>query len=167
MIEDELRERIERLETRQATDDASLLILNRYWNQVNTHWSRLKSKSLTIGIYAYEGEKSKCLLFSAFSLMKTSNWSPGVMTRLASNLRNLRGLRAGAWSQILQNLMATPTRRGLRTEVKAKCTHDFYPFSTKAVQRLDGSQCLFLNQFFVFLQPKNTDTSLNLIYSDL
>ncbi|XP_037117968.1 E3 ubiquitin-protein ligase BRE1A isoform X2 [Syngnathus acus] len=32
-IEDELRERIERLETRQATDDASLLILNRYWNQ--------------------------------------------------------------------------------------------------------------------------------------
>lgn len=34
MIEDELRERIERLETRQATDDASLLILNRYWNQV-------------------------------------------------------------------------------------------------------------------------------------
>lgn len=36
VIEDELRERIERLETRQATDDASLLILNRYWNQVNT-----------------------------------------------------------------------------------------------------------------------------------
>lgn len=35
VIEDELRERIERLETRQATDDASLLILNRYWNQVN------------------------------------------------------------------------------------------------------------------------------------
>lgn len=34
VIEDELRERIERLETRQATDDASLLILNRYWNQV-------------------------------------------------------------------------------------------------------------------------------------
>lgn len=35
VIEDELRERIERLETRQATDDASLLILNRYWNQVD------------------------------------------------------------------------------------------------------------------------------------
>ncbi|KAK9518031.1 hypothetical protein VZT92_023359 [Zoarces viviparus] len=33
VIEDELRERIERLETRQSTDDASLLILNRYWNQ--------------------------------------------------------------------------------------------------------------------------------------
>uniref|UniRef100_A0A8C7PBE9 E3 ubiquitin protein ligase n=1 Tax=Oncorhynchus mykiss TaxID=8022 RepID=A0A8C7PBE9_ONCMY len=36
VIEDELRERIERLETRQATDDASLLILNRYWNQVTS-----------------------------------------------------------------------------------------------------------------------------------
>ncbi|KTF90590.1 hypothetical protein cypCar_00012205, partial [Cyprinus carpio] len=33
VIEDELRERVERLETRQATDDASLLILNRFWNQ--------------------------------------------------------------------------------------------------------------------------------------
>uniref|UniRef100_A0A8C5AI18 E3 ubiquitin protein ligase n=1 Tax=Gadus morhua TaxID=8049 RepID=A0A8C5AI18_GADMO len=33
VIEDELRDRVERLETRQATDDASLLILNRYWNQ--------------------------------------------------------------------------------------------------------------------------------------
>uniref|UniRef100_A0A3Q3RUH3 E3 ubiquitin protein ligase n=1 Tax=Mastacembelus armatus TaxID=205130 RepID=A0A3Q3RUH3_9TELE len=35
VIEDELRERIETLETRQATDDASLLILNRYWNQLD------------------------------------------------------------------------------------------------------------------------------------
>ncbi|MBN3299407.1 BRE1A ligase, partial [Amia calva] len=34
VIEDELRERAERLERRQATDDASLLILNRYWSQV-------------------------------------------------------------------------------------------------------------------------------------
>ncbi|XP_058874433.1 E3 ubiquitin-protein ligase BRE1A-like [Acipenser ruthenus] len=33
LIEDELRETIERLERRQATDDASLLILNRYWSQ--------------------------------------------------------------------------------------------------------------------------------------
>ncbi|XP_063245310.1 E3 ubiquitin-protein ligase BRE1A isoform X1 [Prinia subflava] len=32
-IEDELREHIEKLECRQATDDASLLIINRYWNQ--------------------------------------------------------------------------------------------------------------------------------------
>lgn len=42
VIEDELRERIERLETRQATDDASLLILNRYWNQVNIYRSGSK-----------------------------------------------------------------------------------------------------------------------------
>ncbi|KAK2120081.1 E3 ubiquitin-protein ligase BRE1A [Saguinus oedipus] len=32
-IEDELREHIEKLERRQATDDASLLIVNRYWSQ--------------------------------------------------------------------------------------------------------------------------------------
>ncbi|XP_077107207.1 E3 ubiquitin-protein ligase BRE1A [Ranitomeya variabilis] len=32
-IEDELRDRIETLEKRQATDDASLLIVNRYWSQ--------------------------------------------------------------------------------------------------------------------------------------
>uniref|UniRef100_A0A8C3MPG1 E3 ubiquitin protein ligase n=1 Tax=Geospiza parvula TaxID=87175 RepID=A0A8C3MPG1_GEOPR len=32
-IEDDLREHIEKLERRQATDDASLLIINRYWNQ--------------------------------------------------------------------------------------------------------------------------------------
>ncbi|KAM4703895.1 E3 ubiquitin-protein ligase BRE1A [Rhinophrynus dorsalis] len=32
-IEDELRDRIETLERRQATDDASLLIVNRYWSQ--------------------------------------------------------------------------------------------------------------------------------------
>lgn len=38
-----MRERIERLETRQATDDASLLILNRYWNQVNMFTPHVKS----------------------------------------------------------------------------------------------------------------------------
>jgi len=32
--EDELRKRIEQLEQRQATDDAVLCIVNRYWNQV-------------------------------------------------------------------------------------------------------------------------------------
>ncbi|XP_039623436.1 E3 ubiquitin-protein ligase BRE1A [Polypterus senegalus] len=32
-IEDELRDTIEKLERRQATDDASLLIINRYWSQ--------------------------------------------------------------------------------------------------------------------------------------
>lgn len=45
VIEDELRERIERLETRQATDDASLLILNRYWNQVNKFRRGSKNKN--------------------------------------------------------------------------------------------------------------------------
>lgn len=33
-IEDELREKIEKLEKRQATDDATLLIVNRYWTRV-------------------------------------------------------------------------------------------------------------------------------------
>uniref|UniRef100_A0A672J495 E3 ubiquitin protein ligase n=1 Tax=Salarias fasciatus TaxID=181472 RepID=A0A672J495_SALFA len=47
VIEDELRERIERLETRQATDDASLLILNRYWNQVN---KRVKLKKCMLNL---------------------------------------------------------------------------------------------------------------------
>uniref|UniRef100_A0A3B5PZN5 E3 ubiquitin protein ligase n=1 Tax=Xiphophorus maculatus TaxID=8083 RepID=A0A3B5PZN5_XIPMA len=46
VIEDELRERIERLETRQATDDASLLILNRYWNQVNIQRRNIKEEWL-------------------------------------------------------------------------------------------------------------------------
>lgn len=32
--EDDLRERIEKLEKRQATDDATLLIVHRYWGQV-------------------------------------------------------------------------------------------------------------------------------------
>ncbi|XP_006896580.1 PREDICTED: E3 ubiquitin-protein ligase BRE1B isoform X4 [Elephantulus edwardii] len=34
-FEDELRERIEKLEKRQATDDATLLIVNRYWAQLD------------------------------------------------------------------------------------------------------------------------------------
>ena len=32
--ENELRKRIEQLENRQRTDDAVLMIVNRYWNQV-------------------------------------------------------------------------------------------------------------------------------------
>lgn len=48
VIEDELRERVERLETRQATDDASLLILNRYWNQVNNFRQGSKINELKI-----------------------------------------------------------------------------------------------------------------------
>ncbi|XP_069591349.1 E3 ubiquitin-protein ligase BRE1B isoform X2 [Ranitomeya imitator] len=34
-VEDELREKIEKLEKRQATDDATLLIVNRYWSQLD------------------------------------------------------------------------------------------------------------------------------------
>ena len=33
--EDELKRRIEQLEQRQATDDAVLVIVNRYWNQLD------------------------------------------------------------------------------------------------------------------------------------
>lgn len=68
MIEDELRERIERLETRQATDDASLLILNRYWNQVD------KDSFSVVRLLAFLMiEESKCdaVLSLSFSLMKT------------------------------------------------------------------------------------------------
>ncbi|XP_068596342.1 E3 ubiquitin-protein ligase BRE1A [Brachionichthys hirsutus] len=55
VIEDELRERIERLETRQATDDASLLILNRYWNQFD------ENVQLTIRRYdRTSSEPEKC-----------------------------------------------------------------------------------------------------------
>lgn len=32
--EDELKRRIDQLENRQRTDDAVLMIVNRYWNQV-------------------------------------------------------------------------------------------------------------------------------------
>lgn len=34
VMEDELREKIEKLEKRQATDDTTLLIVNRYWTRV-------------------------------------------------------------------------------------------------------------------------------------
>ncbi|XP_066433267.1 E3 ubiquitin-protein ligase BRE1B isoform X2 [Eleutherodactylus coqui] len=34
-VEDELREKIEKLEKRQATDDATLLIVNRYWSRLD------------------------------------------------------------------------------------------------------------------------------------
>lgn len=34
--EEELHKRIEQLENRQRTDDAVLMIVNRYWNQVNS-----------------------------------------------------------------------------------------------------------------------------------
>uniref|UniRef100_A0A8C8EK75 E3 ubiquitin protein ligase n=1 Tax=Oncorhynchus tshawytscha TaxID=74940 RepID=A0A8C8EK75_ONCTS len=43
-MEDELREKIEKLEKRQATDDTTLLIVNRYWSQLeeNVHVLRLR-----------------------------------------------------------------------------------------------------------------------------
>ena len=34
-MEEDLRQRIEQLEQRQTTDDAVLVIINRYWNQVS------------------------------------------------------------------------------------------------------------------------------------
>uniref|UniRef100_A0A8C9ZFJ9 E3 ubiquitin protein ligase n=1 Tax=Sander lucioperca TaxID=283035 RepID=A0A8C9ZFJ9_SANLU len=44
-MEDELREKIEKLEKRQATDDTTLLIVNRYWSQFCTVLSLLKYHS--------------------------------------------------------------------------------------------------------------------------
>uniref|UniRef100_UPI0012941200 E3 ubiquitin-protein ligase BRE1B n=1 Tax=Lonchura striata TaxID=40157 RepID=UPI0012941200 len=42
VCEDELRERIEKLEKRQATDDATLHLVNRFWAQVRGHtWAHL------------------------------------------------------------------------------------------------------------------------------
>ncbi|XP_053552751.1 E3 ubiquitin-protein ligase BRE1B-like [Bombina bombina] len=40
-VEDELREKIEKLEKRQATDDATLLIVNRYWSQLDENVQQL------------------------------------------------------------------------------------------------------------------------------
>ena len=39
--EEELHKRIEQLENRQRTDDAVLMIVNRYWNQVPQMFSKL------------------------------------------------------------------------------------------------------------------------------
>lgn len=63
MIEDELRERIERLETRQATDDASLLILNRYWNQVNIQRRNIKKEWLGLISLTSSKNMSQLTLF--------------------------------------------------------------------------------------------------------
>ncbi|KAM4603222.1 E3 ubiquitin-protein ligase BRE1B isoform 2-T2 [Discoglossus pictus] len=40
-FEDELREKIEKLEKRQATDDATLLIVNRYWSRLDENVQQL------------------------------------------------------------------------------------------------------------------------------
>lgn len=42
--ETELKKRIEQLENRQRTDDAVLMIVNRYWNQVDDYFI---SKNIT------------------------------------------------------------------------------------------------------------------------
>lgn len=79
VIEDELRERVERLETRQATDDASLLILNRYWNQVGIfmHNTNKNNKML---IFILPFCIHNCYSLSN-SLMKILNSSSDVMTK--------------------------------------------------------------------------------------
>lgn len=76
-IEDELREHIEKLERRQATDDASLLIINRYWNQVSNmlrYFLYILFLSLllfhcTLLIHIHS---LSCLPCPSFSLMKIS-----------------------------------------------------------------------------------------------
>ena len=42
-MEDELREKIEKLEKRQATDDTTLLIVNRYWSEVRAGHDSLRA----------------------------------------------------------------------------------------------------------------------------
>lgn len=86
VIEDELRERVERLETRQATDDASLLILNRYWNQVNNFRRGSKINELKILFILFF-----IILYRSVynSSMKISNSSSDDMTKQAVNLRSL------------------------------------------------------------------------------
>lgn len=44
-FEDELREKIEKLEKRQATDDATLLIVNRYWSRLDENVQLLLKRS--------------------------------------------------------------------------------------------------------------------------
>lgn len=87
VIEDELRERVERLETRQATDDASLLILNRYWNQVNNVRHISKENTLVL-IFIFPSCTQNCHSLSN-SWMKISNSSSDAMTKQAVNLRSL------------------------------------------------------------------------------
>uniref|UniRef100_A0A8C9ZAH5 E3 ubiquitin protein ligase n=1 Tax=Sander lucioperca TaxID=283035 RepID=A0A8C9ZAH5_SANLU len=43
-MEDELREKIEKLEKRQATDDTTLLIVNRYWSQLDENVHVLRKR---------------------------------------------------------------------------------------------------------------------------
>lgn len=89
VIEDELRERVERLETRQATDDASLLILNRYWNQVDIFRHNSKKNNVMFTFIL-----PFCILNChslSNSLMIILNSSSDVMTKQAVNLTSLKG----------------------------------------------------------------------------
>ena len=47
-MEDDLKQRIEQLEQRQTTDDAVLVIINRYWNQVSLKHSCLVSFAIRL-----------------------------------------------------------------------------------------------------------------------
>uniref|UniRef100_A0A8C5A2F0 E3 ubiquitin protein ligase n=1 Tax=Gadus morhua TaxID=8049 RepID=A0A8C5A2F0_GADMO len=75
VIEDELRDRVERLETRQATDDASLLILNRYWNQVNHSNTPPTSRSTQSQPIKQQSVTARPLLSPDFSLTRTATVS--------------------------------------------------------------------------------------------
>jgi len=46
--EEELHKRIEQLENRQRTDDAVLMIVNRYWNQVQGSLGTIKASQLVV-----------------------------------------------------------------------------------------------------------------------
>lgn len=91
-IEDELREHIEKLERRQATDDASLLIINRYWNQVgNSFCSFMYAVFLSLLYHCTPFDHIRSLSCVAlpvpsFSLMKISASS----------------LNASTWTKVLE-----------------------------------------------------------------
>ena len=54
--ENELRKRIEQLENRQRTDDAVLMIVNRYWNQVCVRERERESVSVCVCVRERERE---------------------------------------------------------------------------------------------------------------
>uniref|UniRef100_A0A673FMY5 E3 ubiquitin protein ligase n=1 Tax=Sinocyclocheilus rhinocerous TaxID=307959 RepID=A0A673FMY5_9TELE len=83
VIEDELRERVERLETRQATDDASLLILNRYWNQVILVVFTVYINSSSISLKCQQGEAA-----SSFLAMLASSTSEEIDAELQERLES-------------------------------------------------------------------------------
>uniref|UniRef100_A0A672JYL4 E3 ubiquitin protein ligase n=1 Tax=Sinocyclocheilus grahami TaxID=75366 RepID=A0A672JYL4_SINGR len=97
VIEDELRERVERLETRQATDDASLLILNRYWNQVIFYFlftvsaavvtlTMCKLRYLMIIVMFHTGQQGEAV--SSFLAMLASSSSEEIDAELQERLES-------------------------------------------------------------------------------